>query len=94
MNWTYILSLILFSTGLYIALSRRNAIVVLMGIELMFNAAAINFLISETEPGEGQTMILFILGIAAAEAATGMAIILNLFERFSSIDTRDTTLLK
>lgn len=94
MNWTYILSLILFSTGLYIALSRRNAIVILMGIELMFNAAAINFLISETEPGEGQTMILFILGIAAAEAATGMAIILNLFERFSSIDTRDTTLLK
>jgi NADH:ubiquinone oxidoreductase subunit K len=94
MNWTYILSLILFSTGLYIALSRRNAIVVLMGIELMFNAAAINFLVSETEPGEGQTMILFILGIAAAEAATGMAIILNLFERFSSIDTRDTTLLK
>lgn len=94
MNWTYILSLILFSTGLYIALSRRNAIVVLMGIELMFNAAAINFLVSETEPGEGQTMILFILGIAAAEAATGMAIILNLFERFSSIDTKDTTLLK
>jgi NADH-quinone oxidoreductase subunit K len=94
MNWTYILSLILFSTGLYIALSRRNAIVILMGIELMFNAAAINFLISETEPGEGQTMILFILGIAAAEAATGMAIILNLFERFSSIDTSDTTLLK
>jgi NADH:ubiquinone oxidoreductase subunit K len=94
MNWTYILSLILFSTGLYIALSRRNAIVILMGIELMFNAAAINFLVSETEPGEGQTMILFILGIAAAEAATGMAIILNLFERFSSIDTRDTTLLK
>jgi NADH-quinone oxidoreductase subunit K len=81
---------VLFVTGLYLVLTKRNVLMVLMGIELMLNAANINFVVfSKYYPGaEGILMTLFVLIIAAAEAAVGLAIILGVWrdKRTTMID--------
>ena len=84
-----ILSASLFSIGLAIILIRKNAILVLMGIELMFNAANINLVgFNRNFPDllQGQTFALFIIVVAAAEAALGLAIILRIYKLFGTID--------
>lgn len=77
-----ILSVLLFSIGIAIILTRRNAIAILMGIELVLNAACLNFVafsyFGQTGTS-GQAIALFIIIIAAAEAAVALAIILNVF---------------
>lgn len=88
------LSCVLFTLGLFAVLTRRNAILILVGIELMLNAANINFIAFWRYPlagGEdanliGPMFVLFSIAIAAAEAAVGLAIILMVFRHTRSTD--------
>ena len=82
-----LISSLLFSSGLAAALLRRNAIMVLIGIELMLNSANLNFIafwrFSETpETQTGLMFALFSIAIAAAEAAVGLALIITIYRHF------------
>lgn len=87
----------LFCIGVVLVLTRRNAIVVLMGIELIFNAANINLVaFSQYDPSrlQGQVFSLFIIVIAAAEATIALAIVLKVYQRFRTIRLDDLNELK
>ncbi len=84
-----IVGLALFCLGMYCVLTRRNAIGVLMGIELILNAANVNYIaFSRFASGgaHGQVYSVFVIMLAAAEAVIGMAIVLGIYRRFHSID--------
>ena len=93
-----VLSTILFSIGLYGALAKRNAIIILMSIELMLNAVNITMVafsryvvpVSLT----GQVFAIFIIVVAAAEAAVGLAIIMAIYRGRESIDATKVNLMK
>jgi len=88
---------ILFATGVVAVLSRRNAVAVLIGIELMLNAANLNLVAFDRFGGggiRGQVFTLFVLVIAAAEAAVALAIILNVFDAYDRIDVDQVDELK
>jgi NADH:ubiquinone oxidoreductase subunit K len=92
-----ILAAALFSIGLIIVITKKNVIMVLMGIELLLNAANINFIaFSRYDPVylRGQVFSVFIIVIAAAEAAIALAIIMKVFARFRSLDLNDINRLK
>ncbi|HZK43536.1 MAG TPA: NADH-quinone oxidoreductase subunit NuoK [Syntrophomonadaceae bacterium] len=93
-----ILSTIIFGIGLYGVLSRRNAIAVLMSIELMLNAVNINFIaISKyvvSGPVIGQLFAIFVIVVAAAEVAVGLALIVSIFRQKKSVNLNDFNLLK
>ncbi len=92
-----IVSAILFSLGVYAVISRRNAILVLMGIELILNSANINFLAFSRFGGmniEGQMAAIFVIILAAAEAAVALAIVLNIYKRFNTVNVDEISLLK
>ena len=83
----YFISAGLFSIGLAIVITRKNAIMILMGIELMLNASNINFLAARDAGNlEGQFFALFVIVVAAAEAAVGLAIILKVYKHYKTID--------
>ncbi len=84
-----ILSGILFSLGLLGILVRRNILFVLMSIEIMMNAAALAFVAAGSRWGQadGQVMFILILTLAAAEASVGLALVLQLYRRFQTLDT-------
>jgi len=87
----------LFCLGLYCVLTRRNAIGVLMGIELILNSANVNAIaFSKFGAGnpDGQVLAVFVIMLAAAEAAIGLAIVLGIYRRFRSIDVRALTELR
>ena len=91
-------SAILFGLGIYGVISRRNAITVLMAIELMLNAAALNFIafwrFRGAEAGmTGPVFALIIITVAAAEAAVGLAIILSVYRRYRTVDAEDINLM-
>jgi NADH-quinone oxidoreductase subunit K len=90
------LSLALFCTGIIGALMRRNAIVILMCIELMLNA--VNLLLvsfsAYTGNTDGQTFVFFIMVVAAAEVAVGLAILVSVFRNLGSIDIANLKNLK
>lgn len=92
------LSLIVFLIGLFGVLTRRNAVGILMGIELMLNAANINFIAFSyyLNPGKpiGQIFALFVIALAAAEACVGLAIILNIYRNKNEINVDDINLMK
>jgi NADH-quinone oxidoreductase subunit K len=79
---------LLFAAGVVAVLSRRNAIAVLIGIELMLNAANVNLVAFDKFGGgvQGQVFTLFVLAIAAAEAAIALAIVMNVFDAFDRVD--------
>ncbi len=83
-------ALLLFCIGLFGLLQRRSLIGMLISIELMLNAAGINFLAFNRflapDPAVGQILVLFVMGIAAAEAAIALSLILALFRRLRSIN--------
>ena len=84
-----IFSALLFSIGLAGALTRRNAILVLIGIELMLNAANLNFIAfwrysEHPEALTGVTFVIFSIGIAAAEAAVGLALIISIHRHYKT----------
>ncbi|MDX2195556.1 MAG: NADH-quinone oxidoreductase subunit NuoK [Cytophagales bacterium] len=90
------ISAILFSTGMFLVLVKKNFIFMLIGVELMFNAANINFVAFGYRHGhlDGSIYVLFIILTAACETAVGLAIILNLYKYFKSIDPSDVHELK
>ena len=88
---------VLFSLGLLTVLTRRNAISVLMGVELILNSANINYVAFShfsTGNADGQIYAIFVIMLAAAEAAVGLAIVLALFQLFHSIDVEAAETLK
>ncbi len=92
-----ILGAILFSLGLFTVLTRRNAISILMGVELILNSANINYVaFSHYGSGnlDGQIYAIFVIMLAAAEAAIGLAIVLAIFQIFHTIDVEATETLK
>mgnify|MGYP001487789159 FL=1 len=96
-----ILSGLLFAIGIYGVLARRNAILVLMSIELMLNAVNINLIgysifmnASESHRALGHVIIIFVITVAAAELALAIAIILRLYRNKSSINTDEINIMK
>jgi len=93
-----VLSAVLFAIGLFGALTKRNALVVLMCIEIMLNAVNIAMVgfsrfITPTEL-TGQIFAIFIIVVAAAEAAVGLAIVISIFRNRDTVDTTDIDLMK
>ncbi len=90
-----LLSLVLFCAGLYAMLARKNLIAILIGVELMLNAASLNFMAFNNfmapDPVVGQIIVLFIIGLAAAEAAIALSIILVVYRQRKKIDADDLT---
>ena len=95
---TYLyISAILFSLGLYGVITRRNGIAVLMGIELILNSANINFVAFARFGGmnfSGQIFSLFVIILAASEAAVALAIIINIFNNLDTVNIDDARDLK
>jgi len=94
-----LLAAALFSIGLGGALIRRNAVVVLISIELMLNAANLNFLAfwrygPEPEALNGPMFVLFAIAVAAAEAAVGLALIIAIYRRYQTNQLEDISRLK
>lgn len=88
---------ILFGLGLFTVLTRRNAISILMGVELILNSANINYVaFSHYSTGsvDGQIYAIFVIMLAAAEAAIGLAIVLAIFQIFHTIDVEAAETLK
>ena len=89
LTYYLLLSALLFAIGLAGALTRRNAILVLMGIELMLNAANLNFIAfwrygPNPQALTGIIFVLFSIGVAAAEAAVGLALIISIYRHYKT----------
>jgi NADH-quinone oxidoreductase subunit K len=89
-----ILSAVLFSIGIAGVVFRRNAIILFMCVELMLNAVNLTFVaLSQVHGFGGQVMVFFVMTVAAAEAAVGLAIILAIFRHTQSVDLNSINLL-
>jgi NADH-quinone oxidoreductase subunit K len=90
-----ILAALLFTIGTVGVLVRRNAIVVFMSIELMLNAVNLTFVaLAQLYGSSGYIMVFFVMTVAAAEAAVGLAIILAIFRHKQSVDLQNINLLQ
>jgi NADH-quinone oxidoreductase subunit K len=92
-----VVSVIVFLLGLYCVLTRRNAIGILMGVELILNSANINYIaFARYSSGgyDGQIFSIFVIMLAAAEAAIGLAIVLGIYQAFQTIDVEATDMLR
>jgi NADH-quinone oxidoreductase subunit K len=92
-----LVSALLFCFGLYAILTRRNAIMVLMGVELVLNAANINFIAFARYGAmnmDGQMAAVFVIILAAAEAAVALAIVLNIYQRFQTVNVDEISAMK
>ncbi|RMD84440.1 MAG: NADH-quinone oxidoreductase subunit NuoK [Candidatus Dadabacteria bacterium] len=91
-----VLSAVLFSIGCIGVLTRRNVIVIFMSIELMLNAANLAFVAVANHLGgmEGQAIVFFVMTLAAAEVAVGLAIILSLFRNKQTVNADEIGLLR
>lgn len=95
-----VLSAILFSIGLYGVLSKRNAVVILMCIEIMLNAVNIamvafsRYLVPDVVVMTGHVFAIFVITVAAAEAAVGIAIIIAIYRTHHTIDVEQADLMK
>ncbi len=92
-----VISVVLFSLGMYGVITRKNAVMVLMGIELILNSANINF-IAFAKFGnfglQGQLIALFVIVLAAAEAAIALAIVINIYKTITNINVDEIDTLK
>jgi NADH-quinone oxidoreductase subunit K len=89
------LSALLFTIGVVGVLTRRNAIIIFMCVELMLNAVNLSFVaLSRLYGAGGQVFVVFVMTVAAAEAAVGLAIIIAIFRHRQSVDLGDINLLK
>lgn len=95
-SYYIILSAILFTLGAICVLIRRNAIVIFMGIELMLNAANLAFVAfaNQYQVLSGQIFVFFVIAVAAAEVAVGLALIVTIFRTKKSIDVDQLSSLK
>ena len=92
-----LVSAILFAFGVFCVMTRRNAIVVLMGVELILNSANLNFIAFSRFGGgriDGQVAAIFVIILAAAEAAIALAIVLNIYARFATVNVDEINNLK
>lgn len=101
LEWYLGLAALLFSIGLYVALARRNAVAVLIGIELMLNAVNINLIAfwryqfaGAEDMLAGQVFTLFVIAIAAAEAAVGLALIISVYRNRKTVNLDELDLLQ
>ena len=90
---------LLFSIGLYVALSRRSAVGVLMGVELMLNSVNLNLVgfarfVESPEPIDGQVFAVFVITVAAAEAAVALALAVSVYRLRATIDVAKLDALK
>ena len=93
-----VVSSILFTFGIFAVITRKNAVAILMGIELILNSANINFIAFDRFNGignlDGHVFSIFVIVLAAAEAAVALAIVINLFKNIDSVDVDNADLLK
>ena len=98
LSWYLILAAVLFSIGLYSVLARRNAVAILLGIELMLNAANINLVAfwRYLDPAKmaGQAFAVIVFAVAAAEVAVGLALIISVYRRRMTIVADEIDLMK
>jgi NADH-quinone oxidoreductase subunit K len=103
LSWYLFLAAALFCTGLYGALSRRNAIAILLGVELMLNAVNVNLIAfwryldlrpNDPAPMNGQAFAVIVFAVAAAEVAVGLALILSVYRRRKTVAADEVNLLK
>ncbi|HZO19828.1 MAG TPA: NADH-quinone oxidoreductase subunit NuoK [Gemmatimonadaceae bacterium] len=88
-------SAVLFIIGVAGVLTRRNAIIIFMCVELMLNAVNLSFVaLSQLYGIAGQVFVIFVMTVAAAEAAVGLAIIISIFRHHENVDLRNINLLK
>lgn len=98
LSWYLILAAAIFCIGLFGVLSRRNAVAILMGIELMLNAVNINLLafwryLNPADVG-AQVFVIVVFAVAAAEAAVGLALIISIYRRRSTVSPEEIDMLK
>jgi NADH:ubiquinone oxidoreductase subunit K len=98
LNWVLVLTTFLFCVGVYGVLARRNAVIVLMSVEIMLNAVNLNFIafngVAEGERLIGQVFALFVIAIAAAELGVGLAIVLLIYRNSFTVSLDEVNLLK
>jgi len=100
LSWYLVVAAALFCIGLYGALARRNAIGVLMGVELMLNSVNVNLLAfwRHVEVVQatlsGQVFAIIVISVAAAEAAVGLALVISVYRNRRTIDVEEVDLLK
>jgi NADH-quinone oxidoreductase subunit K len=96
LSWLLALSAVLFCIGVIGVLVRRNALIIFMSIELMLNAANLAFVSFARHLGslDGQVFVFFVMTVAAAEVAVGLAIIVNLFRLRETVFVDEINLLK
>lgn len=89
-------SAILFAIGVVGVLTRRNALIIMMCVELMLNAVNLSFVaLSKLHGGSlGQVFVVFVMTVAAAEAAVGLAIVIAVFRHFGTVDMENIKLLR
>ena len=98
LTWYLIVAAALFCIGVFGALARRNAVGVLMGIELMLNAVNINLVAfwryTDVSQTTGQMFAIFVITVAAAEAAVGLALIIAIYRQRSTVNVEELDLMK
>ncbi len=98
LNWYLVVSAALFCIGIYGVLARRNAIAVLMSIELMLNAVNINLVAFwryiTPQAISGQAFAIFVFVVAAAEAAVGLALVISVYRHLQAVDVEKVDSLK
>ena len=98
LSWYLIFAAALFCVGLYGVLARKNAVAILMGIELMLNAVNINLVAFwnylTPQVMAGQMFTIIVLTVAAAEAAVGLALIISIYRRRNTVVAEEIDLLK
>jgi NADH-quinone oxidoreductase subunit K len=96
LNHYLFLSALLFAIGIIGVLTRKNAIIIFMSIELMLNAVNLGFVAASKFLGnlDGQVVVFFVMTVAAAEVAVGLAIIITIFRNKQSINIDDVNILK
>jgi len=98
LSWYLILAAALFCVGLFGVLARRNAVAILMGIELMLNAVNLNLLAFwrylHSDQVSGQVFVIIVFAVAAAEAAVGLALIISIYRRRQTVAAEEIDMLK
>ena len=97
LNSYLVVTSLLFAMGLYNVLSRKNSVGILMGVELILNAASINFVAFAHFHGNqvsGNIFAIFLIVLAASEAAVALGIVVYLFKQFGTINADEATTLK
>lgn len=98
LSWLLILSAALFSLGLFGVLTRRNAVAILLGIELMLNAVNINLVsfwrYADVSNMRGQVFAIIVLAVAAAEVAVGLALVISVYRQRNTVIANDIDIMK